>query len=227
VDILVKIKLCSNAEQNIVLYNENQFRIYISKLLYFMRYLLLLCFLFFSGFSYAILPSESTDTSLPTAEEEIKSKKEINKQQKIEKKADKKEKRQLKKQTQKLKWQLLKNAFKTHKTNKKLNEKDRKGGKPIYWASWISALFGLSAFGLIVLNEATLLLSIGLYLLSISFGIVALILAVIALQFFKKKAKEGNDNYNRTISKILAVLGGLAGFITLFFFIALLIAFGV
>ncbi len=195
-----------------------------------MRYLLLLCFFLFSGLSYGFIPSENTSTIIPIAKEGTKSEKELKKQQRIERKADKKQNRQLKKQTQKLKWQLLKKAFKAQRANKKLdkkNEKAKKGEKPIYWASWASALFGLTAFGLIVLNEATFLLSIGLYLLSVSFGIIALVLAVIALQFLKKKAKEGNENYNKTFSKILAIVGGIAGFITLFFFIALLYAFGI
>ncbi len=194
-----------------------------------MRYLLLLCFLFFSGFSYAILPSESTDTSIPTAKEETKSKKEIKKQQKIDRKADKKEKRQLKKQTQKLKWQLLKNAFKAQKANKKLNtqnKKDKKDRKPVYKASRLSALFGILGnifFGIAVGISGIFFIGA---LLAAPFGITALIFAVKSLRFISANPKEENDSYNRTWSIILTIVGMYFAIpITSIFIISLLMPF--
>lgn len=189
-----------------------------------MRYLLLLCFLFFSSLSHAILPSESTETSIPTAKEETKSKKEIRKQHKINKKADKKKKIQLKKQTQKLKWQLLKNAFKTHKANKKLTKKNKKDRKPVYWASWLSVIAAILSsifFGIGAATSGAYILG---FLFAFPFGIANIILVIKSIRFIRKHPKSENNTYHRTWSIIFTVLGIYFGLPFLFLLLSRLIS---
>ncbi len=164
-----------------------------------MRYLILLCFLFFSNLSYAVIANESINASIPTAKEETKSK--------IEKKADKKEKRQLKKQTQKLKWQLLKNTFKAPKANKKIDKHNKKDKKPIYWASWLSVLAGFLSSIFFAMGTA----SSGIFLLgllfALPFGITNIVLVIKSIRFIRKHPRSENYAYSRTGSIIFTVLG--------------------
>lgn len=183
-----------------------------------MRYFILFCFLFFSSLSYAIIPSESINTtSIPIIKEETSSKKEIKRQQKIAKK----EQRQLKRQTKKLKWQLLKNALKAKKSNKhkKRNKKDR---KPIYWASWLSALLGIVGYTLFGIGIGLSSVYFLGALLAIPFGLAAFVLAIKSIRFMKRNPKGEDDTYNRTFSIIFTVIGMYIGIIFLFLFLMLI-----
>lgn len=181
-----------------------------------MRYLILLCFLFFSSLSYAVLPSESINTSIPTVKEETKSKK--------ERKADRKEKRQFKKQTQKLKWQLLKNAFKAHKANKKNDKQNKKAKKPIYWASWLSVLAGfLSSIFFAIGTASSGIMILGL-LFALPFGITNIVLVIKSIRFIRKHPRSENYAYNRTWSIIFTVLGIYFGLPFLVLLISFLIS---
>lgn len=185
-----------------------------------MRYLILLCFLFFFSASHAFVPTSSIEKGNGVVKEENNSAK-INQKKKI----DKKNKKQLKKQTQKLKWQLLKNALKANKSTKKIDKQHKKDAKPIYWASWLSALLGVIAY---VLFGIGIGLS-GLYflgaLISIPFGIAALVLAIKSIRFMIRNPKSENDTYNKTLSIICTIIGMYFGIFFLYFLIVSLATF--
>lgn len=196
-----------------------------------MRYLILFCFLFFFGSSYAIIPNSSTEENNVVLKEENNST--TTKQQKI---INRKNKRQLKKQTQKLKWQVLKNALKFNKlinksakksikkSTKKFDKHIKKDKKPIYWASWLSALLGTLATGIILLTDGILFFP-ALFLLSVILGIGALITTIVAWNFIVKNAKTENKPYNETFSILFTIIGGGIGIAFLLIFISLLIVF--
>ncbi len=184
-----------------------------------MRYFILLYCLFLSSFSHAIIPAESiNNASHLVIKEEMTSKKEIKRQLKTAKK----KRNQLKSQTQKLKWQLFKNSLKDKKLSKKSKKLNQKDTKPIYWASWLSALSGITGYALFGIG---IRLS-GVYflgaLLAIPFGLAAFVLAIKSIRFMKKNPKGENNTYNRTGSIIFTVLGMYIGITFLFLTLLLL-----
>ena len=95
----------------------------------------------------------------------------------------------------------------------------------MYWASWLSALLGGVAFGLLyyVLAFGGGLLW-GVFLASVGIGVVAFILALLSINFIMQKDTEGkNDTYNKTLSTIFTILGGVIGLAFSFIFILLLL----
>ncbi len=186
-----------------------------------MRYLLLFCFLFLFSGSFAFVPTSSIDENNSVLKKENNSKP-ANKQKK---KIDRKNKRQLTKQTQKLKWQLLKNVLKLNKSAKKFDQQNKKDAKPIYWSSWLSALLAVIALGfLYYVLAVTGKLLWGLFLVCVGFGVLAFIMALLSINFIlRNDTEEKKDAYQRTVSILLTILGGVIGLIFSFIFILLLL----